>query len=142
MTVAAPISEKVNLLLSALDEDFKQSSRQHHLRNLSDYSIERLKAIDEGTANLNRFVTSEGRKYIKIIMQEYHEYNEYHTPKEKVGYRDGSVHAFVDKKTGELYKADGWQKPAKYVRYNLMDENSLNECLGRLDWAGGYLYMR
>ena len=30
-----------------------------------------------------------------------------------------SVHAFVDKKTGEVYKAASYKAPAKIVRYNL-----------------------
>ena len=52
-----------------------------------------------------------------------------------------SVHAFVDKKTGEVYKAASWKAPAKDVRYDMRliteRENMYKHC----DWAGGYLYM-
>ena len=58
------------------------------------------------------------------------------------GYQDSTVHAFIDKKTGEVFKPAGWQGPAKHVRYNLLEENSYNECLFKASWAGGYLYMR
>ena len=68
----------------------------------------------------------EGRKYIKIC---------HYTPQE-------SVHAFVDKKTGDVFKPASWRGPAKYARYNLLDEASYHIALGRADWAGGYLYMR
>ena len=31
-----------------------------------------------------------------------------------------SVHAFIDKKTGEVYKPASFKAPAKHVRYNLL----------------------
>ena len=52
-----------------------------------------------------------------------------------------SVHAFVDKKTGEVYKPASFKAPAKHVRYNLLSEISREECYARADWAGGYLYI-
>jgi hypothetical protein len=74
-----------------------------------------------------KFYIEEGRKYHKIIM-------------DANGSR--SAHAFVDKKTGEVYKSASWNKPAKGVRYNLLSIESREECLARADWAGGYLYNR
>ena len=70
-----------------------------------------------------------GRKYYKLIH------------KSGVG-GSQSVHAFIDKKTGDVYKPATWQAPAKGVRYNLLDETSREECYARADWAGGYLYQR
>lgn len=52
-----------------------------------------------------------------------------------------SVHAFIDKTTGYVYKPASWNAPAKHVRYRLLDDNSFSKCLSRADWAGGYLYM-
>ena len=49
-----------------------------------------------------------------------------------------SVHAFIDKKTGEVYKPASFKAPAKHVRYNLLSEISREECYARCDWAGGY----
>ena len=51
-----------------------------------------------------------------------------------------SVHAFVDKKTGELYKAASWRGPAKDVRFDLSDSASREHVYEHCDWAGGYLY--
>ena len=44
---------------------------------------------------------------IKIIQQNFETYNDLNE------YRDGSVHSFVDKNTGEIYMAASWNKPAK-----------------------------
>lgn len=34
-----------------------------------------------------------------------------------------SVIAFVDKQTGDIYKAAGWAKPAKHARGNVLDDS-------------------
>lgn len=51
-----------------------------------------------------------------------------------------TIHAFVDKKTGDIYKPASYYAPYKDSRYNLFNEfdKLLNEC----DWAGSYLYKR
>ena len=49
---------------------------------------------------------------------------------------------FVDKKTGDVYKAATFKAPAKIVRYNLLNIASREQCFERADWAGGYLYVR
>ena len=72
------------------------------------------------------FTMQFGRKYIKVIQD------------------NSSVHAFVDKKTGEVYKPAGWKSPAKIVRYDLRlisDRAKLHDPKFT-DWAGGYLYLR
>ena len=74
-----------------------------------------------------KFYIESGRKYHKLIMET------------ESGSR--SVHAFVDKKTGEVYKPASFKAPAKHVRYNLLSEISREECYARADWAGGYLYI-
>ena len=71
-----------------------------------------------------RFSTESGRKYWKIMQNH------------------GGVHAFIDKKTGQVYKPASWKGPAKRVRYDLRIINQREECLARADWAGGYLYLR
>ena len=74
------------------------------------------------------YIQEGGRKYHKIVME----------------YDNGSksVHAFVDKKTGEVYKPASFKAPAKIARYNLLNIASREECLNRADWAGSYLYLR
>ena len=71
-----------------------------------------------------RFNIESGRKYWKIMQNE------------------GGVHAFIDKKTGEVYKPASWRGPAKIVRYDLRVIREREQCLARADWAGGYLYVR
>ena len=68
-----------------------------------------------------------GKKYHKIVMN-------------AAGSR--SVHAFVDKKTGELYKSASWKSPAKGVRFDLRLIEQREWLLQHADWAGGYLYRR
>ena len=61
----------------------------------------------------------------------------------KINQIDGGVHAFIDKKTGEVYKPASWRGPAEHVRYNLLDAGSRARLfLARPDWAGSYLYLR
>jgi hypothetical protein len=74
-----------------------------------------------------KFYIESGRKYHKIIMET------------NGGSR--SVHAFVDKKTGEVYKPASFKAPAKHVRFNLLMIESREKCFERADWAGGYLYL-
>jgi hypothetical protein len=54
-----------------------------------------------------------------------------------------SVHAFVDKKNGDLYMAKSWKSPAKGVRFNLFSDieklREMGKTYGAM-WAGGYLY--
>ena len=74
-----------------------------------------------------KFYIESGRKYYKLIMET------------ESGSR--SVHAFVDKKTGEVYKPASFKSPAKIARYNLLEIKSREECFERATWAGDYLYL-
>ena len=74
-----------------------------------------------------KFYIESGRKYHKLIME--------------TNGNSRSVHAFVDKNSGAVYKPASFKAPAKGIRYNLLDDNSREECYARCDWAGGYLYM-
>ncbi|SVE35764.1 uncharacterized protein METZ01_LOCUS488618, partial [marine metagenome] len=62
----------------------------------------------------------------------------------KAGYRQGSVTAFVDRSTGEVYKPASWRAPAKHVRYDLrlIKDREFLHNPANTDWAGGHLYMR
>ena len=122
----------------SLTENYKQHSIRMFQGSDSDYSRKRLEDVKNGTANLMKFVIRTGKKYYKIIQQDFD------TFRDRNEYRDGSVHAFVDKNTGEVYKPASWKSPAKYVRYDLRlikDRNNLHNPTFT-GWAGGYLYMR
>ena len=60
----------------------------------------------------------------------------------KINVKNGGVHAFVDKNTGEVYKPASYKAPAKHVRYDLRRIKQRHECFQNADWAGGYLYLR
>ena len=125
----------------ALDENFKQDtirSLEHNLQRDPEcsYSAEQLVKIMQGKANLDKFRYIEGKKYYKVVREEYDERND--------RWRDSTVHAFVDRKTGEVYKPASWKAPAKHVRFDLsndLDRQNLHDP-NFVGWAGGYLYMR
>ena len=74
-----------------------------------------------------KFYIESGRKYHKIVME--------------TESQSRSVHAFIDKRFGHVYKPASFKSPAKHIRYNLLVDKSREECFERCDWAGGYLYM-
>jgi len=144
-----PVIEYVKGYCEALEENFKQHSVDMLTRNLEDrnynypsYAQEQLDAIMDGSAKLYKFDYSVGKKYIKIFNLQYQEANEYYN--REAGYRQGSVTAFVDRETGEVYKPASWRAPAKHVRYDMRiikDREFLHDPKNT-DWAGGHLYMR
>ena len=60
----------------------------------------------------------------------------------KINVKNGGVHAFVNKTTGEVFKPASYKAPAKHVRYDLRRIQQRRECFANADWAGGYLYLR
>ena len=125
----------------ALDENFKQDtirSLEHNLKRDPEctYSANQLVEIMQGKAKLDKFRYYEGKKYLKVVREEYDERND--------RWRDTTVHAFVDRETGDVYKPASWKAPAKHVRFNLsddLDRQNLHDP-NFVGWAGGYLYMR
>ena len=157
MTVKRDIQRRIedytNQYCRALEENFKQYSIRSYKRNIENpnnktvegyksYYQEQLEKIENGTANLYKFDYEIGKKYIKVFFLEYQDANEYYG--RKAGYRKGSVHCFVDKNTGEVYKPASWKAPAKIVRFNLLiiaeREYLLNP--NNISWSGGHLYLR
>jgi len=66
----------------------------------------------------------------------------YHKVMQCVDGQTESVHAFIDKKTGEVYKAASYKAPAKGVRFNLCIISDREWLLENADWSGSYLYVR
>ena len=111
-----------------------QQQRMDDTNNVLRYSemlcealLQDFKGRNGGRSCNYKFYIESGRKYHKLIMET------------NAGSR--SVHAFIDKKTGEVYKPASFKAPAKIVRYNLLSEMSREKCFERCDWAGGYLYI-
>jgi len=121
------------MLCDALYLDIKRQQLKWHnqaLETADDFDRKyHLRKIDEINNNGvdHEFYIESGRKYHKLVHRTS---------------GSNSVHCFVDKKTGEVYKSASWKAPAKGVRYNLLDESSREECYARADWAGGYLYLK
>jgi len=129
----------------------EQNYKEYHIRTLNgnlhgnypEYAQKQLDEINNGTAKLMKFRIQEGRRYYKIIQQEYREYTAL-CPNLKEGYRDTTVHSFVDKNTGEVYMAASWSKPAKHVRFDMrvIRDRTLMHTPSFVTWNTGYLYMR
>ena len=132
LQIAQNVLVWTNELCKALKNDYIRTSVESYKRKLHSASSEwdvkyYTQRIEEIKKNPDYdFVTESGRKYYKIVMVN----------------NQRSVHAFVDKRTGEVYKPAGWQGPAKHVRYDLRLIKDREYVLENCDWAGGYLYMR
>jgi hypothetical protein len=118
-------------LCEALRQNFIDYSIKSHKRSIdkgedAHYHIACVQDLRNGDCGYE-FYPETGRKYHKIIMN-------------ANGSR--SVHAFVDKKTGEVYKSASWKAPAKGVRYDLRLIKDREWLLENADWSGGYLYLR
>ena len=132
LQIAQNVLVWVNELCNALKNDYIHTSVESYKRKLHSASSEwdviyYTQRIQEIKKNPDYdFVIESGRKYYKIIMVN----------------NQRSVHAFVDKRTGEVYKPAGWQGPAKHVRYDLRVIKDREYVLENCDWAGGYLYLK
>ena len=92
------------------------------------------------------FKVDGGRKYIKVKSFEDRVNTEYHddgtTTKTIVKATKGSIHCFVEKTTGDIYKPAGWKTPYtkgnNCVRGNIYDKSTFE----KTDLHGGWLYAR
>jgi DNA-dependent RNA polymerase auxiliary subunit epsilon len=125
-------------LCEALRQNFIDYSIKSHQYQLTKYGGDRCDVSyapyhEESIDKLRKgicdyeFYPETGRKYHKIIMS-------------ANGSR--SVHAFIDKKTGQIYKSASWKAPAKGVRYDLRLIKDREWLLENADWAGSYLYAK
>ena len=157
MTATKVIGESVKqtnrTFIKSYVEDYAkaitENYRRYHLRTLNgnlsgnypEYAREQLDAIENGTANLMWFKVYSGKRYYKIVQQEFETWEK---SKYYGQYRDVSVHCFVDKETGDVYKPASWSAPAKHIRFSFQNVEDLKFLLNpdNVGWAGGYLYLR
>jgi len=140
------LRENVKVWTEQYCDAITQNYKEYHVRQLNgnlsgnypEYAQKQLDELENGTAKLMKFRIQEGRRYYKIIQQNYD------TFQDRNEYRDGSVHSFVDKNTGEVYMAASWSSPAKHVRFDMrvIRDRTLMHTPSFVTWAGGYLYMR
>ena len=119
-------------LCQALEQNFVTESirrQQFFMASAVDREYHEQKIADlQRNIGAYLFTVDTGRKYHKVMMT-----------------TDGgnrSVHAFVDKKTGEVYKPASFKSPAKGVRFNMLIISEREFMLENADWAGGYLYCK
>ena len=137
-TLPERIADWTQTYCETLTENYKQHSIRMHQNYTSDWSKQQLESIKNGTANLAKFVVKTGRKYYKIMQ------HDFDTFQDRNEYREGCVHSFVDKNTGQVYKPASYNAPAKHVRYDLriINDRAKLHNPDYTGWAGGYLYMR
>ena len=129
-TITENILTHTQELCDALKQNYINDSVRYHERSIvqdgnSKCHVERINELKSGVCDYD-FGIESGRKYHKIVMVN----------------NQRSVHAFIDKKTGQVYKPAGWKSPAKHVRYDLRLIKDREYLIANADWAGGYLYMR
>ena len=116
-TIQLNIRKYTLMLCDALEDNFKSRNKGK---------------VGGYDAPVYKFVIESGRKYHKIVM----EVPNNNRPPSR------SVHAFVDRTTGDVYKPASFKAPAKHIRFNLCIISDREWLLENADWAGGYLYMR
>ena len=90
-----------------------------------------------------KFEVGGGRKYIKVKSFTTRVQTDYETGVETlVEDKNGSIHCFVEKTTGDIYKPATWRAPytkgKNCVRGNIYDSSTFEET----DLYGGWLYDR
>jgi len=106
----------------------QQDARNTIQLNVTKWTLMLCDALKDNAPDEYEYIIESGRKYHKIVMIDCG------------GSR--SVHAFVDRKTGEIYKSSSWKSPAKGVRYDLRIIEQREWLLENADWASSYLYAK
>jgi len=129
-TISLKVTEWCLMLCDALKDNYIRYAIRGHQQRLHvdshNYHKEQIENLKAGNCPID-YVIESGRKYHKIIL---------------INSSSGrSVHAFVDRKSGEVYKSASWKSPAKGVRFDLRLITDREYLLENADWAGGYLYI-
>ena len=150
LVIGESVKETNRVFIKSYTEDYckaiTENYRMYHMDSLTrdnhpspEYAQQQLDEIENGTANLMKFEIREGKKYYKIVQVEFD------TFQGRNEYRDSSVHSFVDKNTGNVYKPASWKAPhTKHVRFTFQKPEDIRFLLNPINvgWAGGYLYLR
>ena len=131
-TIAENVYKNTLLLIEALKDNYRQYSIRGHQRFVDDadtkeYHQRKIDELKSGKCDID-YTVETGKKYHKVILI--------------TSGNSRSVHCFIDKKTGEVYKSATWKAPAKGVRYDLRLIKDREYLLENADWSGGYLYAK
>ena len=131
-TIAENVYKNTLLLIEALKDNYRQYSIRGHQTSADrgdnvEYHLRKVDELKSGKCDIDYTIES-GKKYHKVILVN--------------GGGSRSVHCFIDKQTGEIYKSSSWKSPAKGVRYDLRLIKDREYVLENCDWSGSYLYAR
>ena len=130
--IAENVVKWTQMLIEALKDNYRQYSIRGHQKFVNDadnqeYHQRKIDELKSGKCDIDYQVET-GKKYHKVIFVS--------------GGGSRSVHCFIDKNTGEVYKSATWKSPAKGVRYDLRLIKDREYLLENADWSGGYLYAK
>ena len=130
-TIAENVYKHTLMLIEALKDNYRQYAIRGHQRSLekevnADYHQQKIDELKDGILPIDYQVET-GKKYHKVILVD--------------SSSNRSVHCFIDKNTGEVYKSASWKAPAQGVRYDLRIIHQREYLLKNADWSGGYLYV-
>ena len=92
-----------------------------NIREKLDNFVNHLNNVMDKPDGYSYELNTRGSKYFKVEM---------------LSHGSRSVYCFIDKRSGDIYKAAGWRAPAKGARGSvLISESYINS-----DWSGGWLY--
>jgi hypothetical protein len=140
-TIAESVLKNTYLLIEALKDNYRETAIRGHQRSIENFNYtydttdsvqsqhhqQKIDELKNGISPID-YVIESGKKYHKVVFVD--------------GGGGRSVHCFVDKQTGEVYKSASWKAPAKGVRYDLRLIKDREYVLENCDWAGGYLYAK
>lgn len=132
-TIAENVYKHTLMLIEALKDNYRQYAIRGHQRSAErfdatpGYHQQKIDELKNGDCPID-YVIETGKKYHKVIFVD--------------GGGNRSVHCFIDKNTGELYKSQSWKSPAKGVRYDLRLIKDREYLLENADWSGSYTYAR
>jgi hypothetical protein len=132
-TIAESVLKNTLLLIEALKDNYRQYSIRGHQRSIErfdatpGYHQQKIDELKSGKCDIDYQVET-GKKYHKVIFVD--------------GGGHRSVHCFIDKQTGQIYKSASWKAPAKGVRYDLRLIADREWLFENASWCGGYLYAK
>ena len=134
-TIADNVLKNTYLLIEALKDNYRNYAINGHKNSIRrakrgenvDYHLVRIKELKNGDCSIDYQVET-GKKYHKVVFID--------------GGGSRSVHAFIDKQTGGVFKSASWRSPAKGERYNLLLIKDREWLFENADWSGGYLYAK
>jgi hypothetical protein len=131
-TIAENVLKYTHMLIEALKDNYRQYSIRGHQRSVElgesvEHHLRKIDELKSGKTDID-YTIETGKKYHKVVMID--------------GGGSRSVHCFIDKNTGEMYKSSSWKSPAKGVRYDLRLIKDREYVLENASWCGGYLYAK